>query len=57
MKKLYILGLALFITFTLSACVEEPVLIELDYSDFPEHLLRSYEAAETIEDERYIVYY
>lgn len=57
MKKILTLGLALFFVITLSACVEEPEPSELDYSDFPEHLLTSYSAAETIEDERYVVYY
>lgn len=55
MKKLYILALLLFFTITLSACEED--VVELDYTDFPDHLLTSYEAAESIEDERYIVYY
>lgn len=57
MKKIFTLGLALFSIMILSACIEEPKLNELDYSDFSEHLLTSYSAAETIEDERYVVYY
>lgn len=33
------------------------VIVEWDYSNFEEHLLTSYNEAETIEDERYVVYY
>lgn len=56
MKKISLVFLLLLLTVTLGAC-DEPELIELDYSDFPEHLLSTFSDAETIEDERYIVYY
>jgi hypothetical protein len=56
MKKILLIVTMFIVTFTLASC-EEPVPTELDYSDFPEHLLTSYEAAETIQDERYIIYY
>ena len=58
MKKLITFGLVLLFTMTLSGCVVEvPEPLELDYSDFQEHLITRYEAAETIEGERYVVYY
>ena len=57
MKKILTIGLALFFAFALAACEEEVPREDLDYSDFEDHLLTSYEDAETIEDERYVVYY
>ena len=54
MKKLILLMIFLF-AFTLTAC--EPEENELfDYSDFPTHIISSYEEAETISANKYIVY-
>ena len=57
MKNILTFVLALFFAFTLASCEIEPTREELDYSDFSEHLLSSYNDAETREDERYVVYY
>ena len=55
MKNL-ILVLTTLLVFTLSSCI--PKEDELfDYSDFPDNLISTHEEAETISENRYIVYY
>ncbi len=54
MKKLILVFLSLLVL-TLSACTSEPG--ELDYSDFEDHLISSYNQAENDFPNRYIVYY
>ena len=56
MKK-YIFVLISLLIFALSACEPTPEPIELDYKDFPDHLIESYYEAEKITENKYIVYY
>ena len=58
MKK-YILVLISILVLVLSACEPEPEPepIELDYLDFPNHLITSYNDAEKINENKYVVYY
>jgi len=54
MKKLIYFLFSILI-FSLTACVPDDKLY--DYTDFPEHLITSYEEAETMTSNKYIVYY
>ena len=54
MKKLMLVFISLLVV-SLSAC--EEVSKELDYSDFPNNIITSYEAAESEQSNKYIVYY
>ena len=56
MRKLLLLSITLLVI-TLSACKLEPVNKELDYSDFEEHLISSYDTAENDFENKYVVYY
>ncbi|MCK5761866.1 MAG: thioredoxin family protein [Candidatus Izimaplasma sp.] len=56
MKKLLFL-LTLLLVITLSACIPEGPKKDLDYSDFEEHLISSYSAAENDFENKYVVYY
>ena len=54
MKKLLFI-LMILLVFTLSSCIREEK--ELDYSDFPDNLITTFEEAETMSNNKYIVYY
>lgn len=55
MKRLILVLLSLLI-FTLTSCIPEEEKL-LDYSDFPNSIITTYEEAETISENKYIVYY
>ena len=54
MKKLLVVLISLLVL-SLSACRE--IYVELDYLDFPDNTITSYEAAENEQSNKYIVYY
>lgn len=57
MKKIIVFLSLITLVISLAACEDPIPEVELDYTDFEEHLVTSYEEVETIEDERYVVYY
>lgn len=58
MRKLALATLLFFIITTLTSCnIDSKAYLDLDYSDFQESIVTSYQEAETIENERYALFY
>ncbi len=55
MKKLLVI-LVSFLLITLASCVPQPTE-EYEYSDFEDHLISTYNEAENLQNNKYIVYY